>query len=187
MSFIAKIKQYFFQRSLEQERRAMPVMRAVEPVHPLSAPWVAILFLADDEQDRKAVEAYRQARKNEGLRTELLGFFSKEVNQAAYSFDQFSGLDANWCGVPKGTNIEKFLERSCDLLFTLGTAKHPQLDYIASLKKAKLKVGPHTGLADNPHDVQFFVSVKGINIAEQLRQIDQIFKVTNVPKVPIAV
>lgn len=187
MGFIAKIKAYFFQRHQRKEEQKKQALNGPQAIHPLNAQCVAILFLADEAKNRQAVENYRQARKKQGLRTELLGFFTKEVNAAGYGFDQFSGVDTNWCGVPKGANVEKFLDRPCDLLITLGTAHHAQLDYLARLKIAKLRVGPHTGLADNPYDVQFFISAGEINIAEQLRQIDQIFKVTNAPRVSIAV
>ncbi len=187
MGFIANLKAYFFQRHQRKEEQKKQALNGPQAVHPLSAQCVAILFLADEAKNRQAVEAYRLARKKQGLRTELLGFFAKEVNAAGYSFDQFSVADTSWCGVPKGESVDKFLDRPCDLLLTLGTANHAQLDYLARLKTTKLRVGPHTGLADNPHDVQFFISAGEVNIAEQLRQIDQIFKVTNAPRVSIAV
>ncbi len=187
MGFIATIQQYFFRRHLERELLSRQANYAPQAVHPLEAKCVALLFIADDADDRKAVEAYQQARKKAGLRTEILGFFSVEVNQAAYSFDQFSKHDLNWYGIPKGANVEKFLERPCDLLITLGRTAQAQLDYLAALKQTKLRVGPHTGLNDNPYDVQFFIPISGMSVAAQFRQIDQIFKVTNAPKVSFAV
>lgn len=187
MNFIAKIKSHFFRKKWKEQLQQRRSLDRLEAIHPQRAQCLAILFIADNADDRQAVEAYRQARKKEGLRTELLGFFSKEVNEAGYSFDQFSSADTNWFGVPKGRGVEKFLARPCDLLFTLGAADHPQLDYLASLKSTKLRVGPHSEQSSNPHDIQFFIPKNGMSIAEQIRQINQIFKVTNVSELSIAV
>lgn len=179
MSLIANIKNALFQRRLLREIESRKPDYQSRPVHPDRANCVALLFPADTVEERKVVEAYREARKKQGLRTELLGYFTTDVGESHFGFDHFSVKDVNWYGVPKGSSVEKFLSRSCDILITLGPAGHQQLDYLAALKKADLRVGPHTEHPENPNDVQFATKQAQAGFAAQLQQIESIFKVTN--------
>ncbi|MEL6276769.1 MAG: hypothetical protein AAFQ37_06135 [Bacteroidota bacterium] len=179
MAIVANVKKVLFQRRLLREIQRRKPDYQPRVVNPDTAKTIAILFPADSVDDRKTVEAYRQARKQSGLRTELLGYFTKHVGNSSFGFDHFSNKDLNWYGIPGGERVEKFLERPCDLLMCLGNAGHKQLDFLASLKDAGLRVGPYSEAPDNPYDVLF--SIEGIakDLGEQLKQIDRIFKVTN--------
>ncbi|MEM9835817.1 MAG: hypothetical protein AAF828_04915 [Bacteroidota bacterium] len=185
MSLIANVKQYFFQRRLLKEIEQRQVNYQSRAVNPATAKCVAVLFVADDPQHRKVVESYRQKRKKEGLRTELLGFFVTPINDAGVNFDHFTSKDLNWYGVPGGNYVDKFLARSCDLLITLGPAGHPQLDYLASIKDTNLRVGPYTESFDNPYDVLYNTKNKTTEPHEQLNQIEKIFKVTNAAAIAV--
>lgn len=179
MSFIASIKKTFFQRSLLKEIERKQPGYQPKPVHPAKAKCIAVLFNADDPEDRKTVERYRDDRQKAGLQTELLGFLTTEVNAAGLTFDHFTVKDLNWCGVPRGSSVGKFLERPCNLLFTLATSGQPQLDFLAAIKTTDLRVGPYTGSPENPYDVQYTTKSAAAGAKEQLTQIEQIFKVTN--------
>lgn len=179
MSLIANVKRNLFQRKLLKEIEQKQAKYQPKPVNPATAKCVAVLFNADDPDDRKTVENYRQARKKAGLKTELLGYLTKEVNAAGLNFDHFTKKDLNWYGVPQGSSVEKFLERPCSLLISLGDNSHPQRDYLAAIKNTDLRVGPYTENPDNPYDVQYTTQRAGAGPKEQLTQIDKIFKVTN--------
>lgn len=179
MSLIANVKNYFFRRRLLREIGQRQANYQPQPVNPATALRVAVLFNADDTEDRKTAESYRQARKKAGLKTELLGYLSKEVNAAGLNFDHFTLKDLNWYGIPQGGSVEKFLGRPCDLLIALGEETHPQRDYLAMIKETRLRVGPYTERLGNPYDVQYTTKAGKGGPKEQLNQIDQIFKVTN--------
>jgi hypothetical protein len=179
MSLIASVKKSLFQRKLLREIRQRQAKYQPKPVNPATAKCVAVLFNADDLDDRKTAENYRQARKKVGLKTELLGYLTREVNAAGLNFDHFTTKDLNWYGVPGGSSVGKFLERPCNLLIALGDDYHPQRDFLAAIKNTDLRVGPYTENPDNPYDVQYTTKGAAAEPKEQLNQIDKIFKVTN--------
>lgn len=188
MGFFSNVKKSFFQRRLLKELERRQPQRDPQEVNPATASCVAVLFPADDVNARRIVERYKESRRREGLRTELMGFFQREINEAGVGFDHFSSKDLNWYGVPQGSDVDKFLSRSCDLLITLGPAGQYQLDYLAALKDTGLRVGPYTGETDNPYDVQFGAGRSNKpDFQEQLRQIENIFKVTNATSLLAAV
>lgn len=188
MSFIADLKRFFFRRRLEKElaaRRGNPMVR---PVHPSFAKVLVVLFPADEVNDRKLVERLREDRRKEGLQTKLLGYFSTAIDKkGSYNFPYFTVKDLSWAGVPRGKDVEQFLQEPCDLLYVLGPAANPQMDYLTRLKQASLSVGPFTHEDDreNPYNVRYILdkgdSAKGIKA--QLEQIDRIFKIINAKKV----
>jgi len=179
MAIVANVKKTLFQRRLLREIQRRKLDYQPRVVNPDTAKTVAILFPADSVDDRKTIEAYCEARKKNGLRTELLGYFTKHVGDTSFGFDHFSNKDLNWYGIPSGERVEKFLERPCDLLICLGAAGHKQLDFLASLKDTGLRVGPYTESPENPYDVLFSTEKVAKDLGEQLEQIDRIFKVTN--------
>lgn len=183
MSFIADLKHKFFRRRLEKElaeRRPSLVVRAF---HPDTAKVLAILFPADDADDRKAVEELREERRKVGLQTKLLGYFSTSVGeQVSYDFPFFTVKQLSWCGVPTGNEVTHFLSDKCDILYVLGKGDDPKMDYLTRLKTAGLRVGPftHEDDTDNPFNVQFIQARKAKGLKEQLHQINRIFKIINV-------
>jgi len=179
MSLIANLKNAFFQRRLLREIDLRKPDYQPRAVNPATAKYVAVLFPADSADDRKLLEEYRRQRKLDGLRTEVLGYFTADVGSATFGIDHFSAKELNWYGAPQGSAVEKFLSRPCDLLITLGPAGHRQLDYLAALKKAGLRVGPYTESPENPYDVMFSTRRKAAGLKDQLNQIERIFKVTN--------
>lgn len=188
MSIIADLKRRFFYRRLKKELAARRVDPIVRPLHPNSAKVLAILFPADDADDRKLIERLREKRRKEGLQTKLLGYFSTAIDKnGSYNFPFFTIKDLNWAGVPQGKEVEQFLQEPCDLLYVLGQAEDPRMDYLTRLKPAALRVGPFTREddPDTPYNVRFIMDNpdgrKGLKA--QLEQIDRIFKILNAKKV----
>ncbi|NJO86749.1 MAG: hypothetical protein HC821_01385, partial [Lewinella sp.] len=120
------------------------------PFHPEQAKRVALLFPADELADREAIIAYRDARQLRGLKTDLFGYFTTSTPGQGYDFHYFTVANLNWYGAPKGSEVEHFLSRECDLLLAFGAPGHPIMEYLAALKPAGLRVGPHTLAASNP-------------------------------------
>lgn len=186
MSLIAELKRKFFQRRLERELALRQSKQLVRNVHPETSRHLAIIFPADNADDRKLIEKIRADRRKEGLQTRLLGYFSTPVEKNGnYNFPYFSTKDLNWYGVPQGAEVDIFLSDSCDILYVFGKAADAKMDYIARLKNASLRVGPftHEDDTDNPYNIRLVNDGKLNGVKGQLNQINRIFKIINVKKV----
>lgn len=186
MALIADLKRKLFQRKLEKELATRRTKQVVRSLHPETAKHLAVLFLADNADDRKLVEKLKTERRKNGLQTRLLGYFSSPVNgNGSYNFPYFTVKDLNWYGVPQGKEVEIFLSDRSDLLYVLGSPGDQKMDYLARLKNTSLRVGPftHEDDVDNPYNVRIINDGKQRGIKGQLNQIDRIFKIINVKKV----
>lgn len=56
-------------------------------------------------------------------------------------FEFFTKADLNWAGIPKGVNIDNFLNEQFDILVDLNSYFNVPLRYLVAKSKAKLKVG----------------------------------------------
>lgn len=181
MSLIADLKQKAFLRKLRKELAAQPSKATVQPNHPDTAKVIAILFPADDADERQLVENIRIARQKKGLSTKLLGFFStKLADDVSYDFPYYSPKNLNWAGVPKGDDVKAFLAEKSDILYVLGSKDIAHFHYLGQLKPTGLRVGPYTAEddPDNFYNVQYMVN-DNAGLKEKLNQINRIFKIIN--------
>lgn len=179
MTWFGDIKSQLFQRKLEAERHRYGPPRAVkQSLNPQTADRIALLFPADSAEDRKAVDKWRDAFGKLKSKVEVVGYFRADVSKASFDLLTLSGKNRNWYGVPTGSAVEDFLKRPCDLLIRLGPVEHRELDYLAALKPASLKVGPHSTRAGNPYHLQYDTTDEH-RPADQLGVIARIFTFTN--------
>lgn len=179
MGLLSDIKRRFFRRRLAQQlRQAAPAPApGGGPLNPATAASIAILFPADDAEDRKRVDRWRDQFRKSGKRIDVVGYFPGDVGQAAFDFVSVSQRTRNWYGAPVGEDVEQFLRSPCDLLLSLAPPHHPQLDYLAALKPAALKVGPRTAADDNPFHLQF--DARDPSVAAGLAAVERLFSFTN--------
>lgn len=178
MSFFSNIKERLFQKRMEAETSRLPAKKAAETVNLATAKHITILFIADSAEDRKAVDKWRDANRRTGSKIKVIGFFEQEVGSASFDFEIVSVKDLNWYGVPQGAVVKKIQGNTTDVLIRLGPDRHPALDFLATTKPAKLKVGPFVKDFPNPYHLQFDGS-RSVKLKDQLAAIEQIFTFTN--------
>lgn len=178
MSFLTNIKERLFQKRMEAETSKPPAKKAGEKINLVTAKRITILFIADSAEDRKAVDKWRDANRQSGSKIKVIGFFEHEVGSASFDFEIVSVKDLNWYGVPQGETVKIIQSDATDLLLRLGPAQHPVLDFLATTKPAKLKVGPFAKDSTNPYHLQFDGSLS-VKLKDQLAAIEQIFTFTN--------
>nr|WP_157471984.1 hypothetical protein [Neolewinella persica] len=163
---------------MEEETSTPPVKQPGEKINLVNSRQITILFIADSAEDRKAVDKWRDANRRHGSKIKVIGFFEHEVGSASFDFEIVSVKDLNWYGVPQGDVVKKIQSDATDLLIRLGPAQHPVLDFLATTKPAKLKVGPFVKDSTNPYHLQFDGSLS-VRLKDQLAAIEQIFTFTN--------
>lgn len=70
-----------------------------------------------------------------------------------YAMNYFCKKDLNWLYQPKTDKITKFMNKQFDLLIDLDIYGHFPLVYIATLSRAKFKVGRYLSPKVNGHDM----------------------------------
>ena len=176
MAPLADIKARLFARKLRQERKKLQDQPAPsEPVQLSTARRIAVLFPADNAEDRKFIESWRPPG-TEGRRLMLLGYFSHEVGTTSFSFKSLTVQDLNWYGVPEGPAADDLRQSHPDLLIRLGPPEHAILDYLAAVTPAGLKVGPDTA-GENYYHIRFFPDSD--DLRSQMATIEKTFTFTN--------
>jgi hypothetical protein len=118
---------------------------------------VGILFDATNTEDYELVKRYVVYLREHRKKVKVIGFFnSKEIPALTYSkleYDFFSARELNWLGKPSSVVISNFMDEPYDLLIDLNVHDHFPLRYIASLSKAKFKVGKYKEKDENIYDM----------------------------------
>ncbi|CAG5084009.1 DUF6913 domain-containing protein [Parvicella tangerina] len=66
---------------------------------------------------------------------------SPDFLQVKVDFEFFTKKELNWAGIPKGGNIDNFLNESFDILIDMNNYLNVPLRYLVAKSNAKLKVG----------------------------------------------
>ena len=144
MAFLLGIKRKIYRRALAEElARASDPTRKVQPVNLNEAKRITLLFPADDADERKVIDKWRDGHKRAGRKIRVLGYFSEDTGATNFNFRSMSAKELSWAGVPEGSLVEELRKEACELLIRLGPVEHPVLDYLATVNKASLKVGPY--------------------------------------------
>jgi len=184
MAFLTGIKRNFFRRKLAEELASLPAPpKPKGPHNLLTAKRITLLFPADNADERKVINKWRDANKRAGRKIRVLGFFAEDIGSTTFNFRTLSVKDLNWFGLPGGGLVDEFRKESCDILLRIGPVEHPVLDYLSTISQASLKVGPFVAETETPYHLQFDAIASG-TFSEQLRTIEKIFSYTNAKATP---
>lgn len=180
MGLLSDIKDKLFQRKLQEERARSSRNKNgnQQPINTDNARCILILFPADSSADRKVIDKWTDAHRKQGQKIKIAGFFSQDVGATNFGFPVISPKSLNWYGIPKEESLVEIKRVDCDLLFRLGPVNHKELDYLATIQQAALKVGPFRKDAESPYQLQFDAN-RAESIQDQLIAIEQIFSFTN--------
>lgn len=143
-----------------------------------SAKSVGILFDATALDRRQAVLQYADQLKKQRKKVTLLGYFDVKQSQgASHDFKFFDKKQINWLQMPKGENVDFFLQQNFDIFVFLNPTTTNYSEYIAALAKAHLKVGPISTEID-AYDLMLNVKNKA-SIKDFIQHMEAILKKTN--------
>ena len=165
----------FRRRAAADARPSKPVPR---PVNLSKAKSIVILFPADNADDRKAIDKWKDGFRKPGTKIKLTGYFNQDVGEANFGFRSITVKDQSWYGAPQGAAVEVFRKLDCEILLRLGPVDHRELDFLATTKLAQIKVGPYQLGEDTPYHLQFDAG-QATSVKDQLAAIERIFSFTN--------
>ena len=113
---------------------------------------IGILFDATDPQERQIVKHYASFIEKKGKNVQLFAFLNDEQVQNNFTFKHFSKKELDWTLKPKDQIIANFINTPFDFLINVYQGKNIPLEYISSLSKAHIRVGPYTD-KDNCFDL----------------------------------
>ncbi len=147
MGFIANIKKNIGEKILKSKLKKLQRKRAVFNFD--TAKTVGIIFNATSEDSYTITKQFVKYLESKNLDVERLGFVdSKELKDFYHQTDKakyFSKKNINWYGKPKNEDVDKFINKEYDILIDLSLISEYPIVYIASLSKAKFKVGRYSG------------------------------------------
>ena len=183
MSILKKIKETIGNQTMKSEVANRTRNRKVITME--NALTVGILFDASENEDHDLVKKYVTFLKELKKKPKAIGYFSdRAVPQSTYSkleFDYFSFKDLNWQQKLSGVVIENFVNEEFDILVDLNIYDRFPLYYLASLSKAKFKVGKKGGKGDDIYDMTIEMG-KETGLKFLLRNVDTYLTMLNKKK-----
>lgn len=145
---IKGIKQFFGTRLIRQQLALQKRNLQQAKFSFDEAKTVGILFDAANPDDFELVKRYVVYLREHRKKVKVLGFFSnKQIPALTYSkleYDFFTLKELNWFGKPTTHILDNFINEEFDLLIDLNIHDHFPLKYIATVSKAKFKVGKYS-------------------------------------------
>ncbi len=178
MSFIAKIKKYYYTKSIATLNRNRKKGQSRHKVSFASAKKVLLLFEAMDLNTQQAVQKYAKRLKEQGKKVNLLGFFDDKESRENLAFTYYNKKNIDWAGRVKGSEIEPFIKESYDLLVNVNLISQEHTEHLISQIDATLKAGP---VSENTYIYDFMIDLPAnANIPTFLKQLEFYLKKINV-------
>jgi hypothetical protein len=166
----ARIKQYFFRRSLIKRLSKLRADR--ETVRLSRARSVGMLFNATRPEHIVQVNGMVDKLTKMGIKVEPMGFIARKENgTATHHFSFISLRDLNWFGVPAEHKVSGFMNKRYDLLINAWLEPCPPLDWIACLSTARFRVGPWGESAERQDAADFLIRLR-----DEQRDLDAYFE-----------
>jgi len=146
MNFIERIRLFFYKRFLQ--KKTSQHQRKHQPCNLDNARQVGILFDATELATQKVVQQYCKELQDRGKVVRTLGFINTRQKHENLSFPHFTRRDVDWAYRPKGTDVDHFMHQDFDILLVLSYHSNLQFEYISTLSKAQMRVGPYSENTD---------------------------------------
>jgi len=110
-----------------------------------SASFIGIIYCADNPDDVEFMKKYVHTLRNMGKQVKSLGFIHvKELPlglNGSMMHQYYALKELNWYSKPSSQFIDNFVNDAFDILMDFGVPAQLPITYIASMSKAKCKVG----------------------------------------------
>lgn len=171
-----KIAKYTLQQKAKNQKRKVVAMNLDK------AKTVLIVYNASSDVVEKKVRAYARFLKEEGIKTDTIGFYKskgkedlKPEDELGYLYYDKKGL--NWQGLPKENKLLKCIAREYHLLIDLNLENEFSLSAISTLSSANFKVGRTGGYQDKVCDLT--IAIENNNLDYLLEQMNIYLRMIN--------
>lgn len=176
MSFIQKVKRYFYNLSLKNTlKKNKNIVR--EMINIDSANRIGILFNATKTNDVITVTQFADKLRSDGKEVFILGYQNRKSKEepGARIFNKSS---VSIFGVPQDTKIDGFQKLNLDILICAFEEECLPLEYIVATSKAKFRVGAFSKTKTNYYELM--INMKNNQpLLYLLKQIQHFLKVIN--------
>lgn len=144
------------------------VKRRISAVSLKTAKTALIVYDATDSKQEKDIRTFAHFLKEEGIKVTTTGFYQKQNKEDLKPEDElnyhyFDKTSFNVLGFPKNTLLDKIIANEYHLLFDFNLAHRFQLQVIATLSRANMKVGKSGGYQNHICDLTLAVEKNELN------------------------
>lgn len=107
---------------------------------PDKAKTAAIIYDATKSEDSKVVEHFAERLRRQGKRVTLFAYYNT-TKKIAEKGRFFTKKDVNWKGIPSGSEVNRFLSETFDVMYATFLGENLPLSYMSALCKAHFKIG----------------------------------------------
>jgi hypothetical protein len=141
-TLLSKIKNYYFQKHLEEQIKATQIMRKAHN----DAKTIGIIFDASSQENREIIAQQAEHLRSKGKKVRILGFFNDKMPHEGTPYPYFNLKEIDWRFIPKKNvdAVTDFAKQPFDLLYTYLTAENKTIDFITAISQANFKAGYYT-------------------------------------------
>ncbi len=182
MNFITKIRVtlgwYFLRKELSKFKRELKAANLVD------AREIGILFSMESEADYDRVSRFATELNQVGKKVQIIGYYQFNKLPPYYAqklaYDLILPKNLDFFMRPKADFVRKFMHYEFDMLIDLSTRDDFPLHYIASLSKAKFKLGQSSGESGLPYDLMIDSGdqMEGDELIRQMVHYTSAFKIS---------
>lgn len=168
-----QISHFFARRTLKRNLLNRRVHR--ETIMFSDAKTIGVLFVAHQETDIDTAKKYIQSLKDQGKQVEYIGLinikdYKKNNKDQSINPNYIFANDFDFFHRPKLSAIKNFYKQNFDLLISLNYSNQFSLNYIASLSRAKLRIGKFNSNAVAAYD--FMIDDKSLDMQSFIEQLN---------------
>ena len=142
MQFIQRIRLFFYNFFLRRRLKAYQIKRQIVAFEHATS--IGILFPTQISGNTSFISEYEKMLSKKQKKITTLAYLNKKEKDVNFPFQHFSNKEINWAFCPKGAAVTTFMQQPFDILITIATESSIILEYISTLSKANLRVGPYT-------------------------------------------
>jgi len=178
MGFTQKFRLFFHRNSIKNQLKQRSGTNTRKAGNFEKASHIGILFNATDLDERKKVTKYADQLRKKGKRVHLLAFINNRTETSNFTFDYFNLKQVDWAMRPSGPAVRDFMDQKFDVLLNLSRKSDIYFEYICTLSKAKLRVGP---VAENTQAYDLMMDVpKPVDFLSYTQKIEELLMKTSV-------
>jgi hypothetical protein len=160
MQLVDQVKLAFAHSLLRKESRDLRRERTDPNIH--SASSIGILYDATNREEFEIVREFFMDLRESRKKAVSLGYIDFKETLSFHPLarpecDYFFKHQLNWYNKPSSSVVQHFIQEPFDILISLTMKDVYQLDYIAALSKAGLKIGRADSKVSWCYDLSFFI------------------------------
>jgi hypothetical protein len=142
MELFHRIKSFLHGIYLDRQLSRLDADREVVKLS--EAKRIGVLYNASKPDNTIAVTKFAELLRKQGKDVSVLGFVNEQRNDLSQQTELFNKKELNWIQLPNSPKIQQFIDTDFDILINAWIGEQPTLEYIATLSRARYRVGEYS-------------------------------------------